>query len=168
MALPFFEIGRKTDIFQSCGHCGIFQICWHIECSTFTVSSFRIQNRSVGILLPLLALFIVMLPKAHLTSHPRMSGSRSVTSPLWLSRSLRSFFYQFSSVSHFCLTLCDPGDCLTPGLPVHHQLPELAQLMCIESVMTSNHLILCRPLLILSSIFPSIRIFSNESALRIR
>ena len=42
LALPFFGIGMKTDLFQSCGHCWVFQICWHIECSTFTVSSFRI------------------------------------------------------------------------------------------------------------------------------
>ena len=42
VALPFFGIGMKTDIFQSCGHCWVFQINWHVECSTFTVSSFRI------------------------------------------------------------------------------------------------------------------------------
>ena len=54
------------------------------------------------------------------------------------------------------------------GLPVHHQLPELPKLMSIESVMPSNHLILCHPLLLLPSIFPSIRVFSNESALHIR
>ena len=56
----------------------------------------------------------------------------------------------------------------TPGFPVHHQLPELTELMSIESVMPSSHLILCRPLLLLPSIFPSIRVFSNESALHIR
>ena len=56
----------------------------------------------------------------------------------------------------------------TPGLPVHHQLPELPKLMSIESVMPSNHLILCRPLLLLPSLFPNIRVYSNESALRIR
>ena len=55
-----------------------------------------------------------------------------------------------------------------PGLPVHHQLPESTKTMSIESVMPSNHLILYRPLLLLPSIFPSIRVFSNESALRIR
>ena len=44
LALPFFGIGMKTDLFQSCGHCWVFLICWHIECSTFTVSSFRIWN----------------------------------------------------------------------------------------------------------------------------
>ena len=56
----------------------------------------------------------------------------------------------------------------TPGLPVHHQLPSLPKLMCIELVMPSSHLILCRPLLLLPSIFPSFRVFSNESALPIR
>ena len=63
----------KTDLFQSCGHCWVFQICWHIECSTFTASSFRIWNISAGIPLPPLALFAVMLPKAHLTLHSKMS-----------------------------------------------------------------------------------------------
>ena len=87
LALPFFGIGMKTDLFQSCGHFGVFQICWHIECSTFTASSFRIWNNSA---LPL-ALFVVMLPKVHLTSHSKMSGSRWVTTPSWLSRSLRPF-----------------------------------------------------------------------------
>ena len=67
-----------------------------------------------------------------------------------------------------CLNLCDPMDCSMPGHPVHHQLPSLLKLMSIESVMPPNHLILCRPLLLLPSIFPSIRFFSNESALHIR
>ncbi|CAI9173099.1 unnamed protein product [Rangifer tarandus platyrhynchus] len=74
---------------------------------------------------------------------------------------------QFSPVAQSCLTLCNPMDCSMPGFPVHHQLPELTQIMSTESVMPSNHLILCRPLLLLPSIFPSIRVFSNESALRI-
>ena len=65
----FFGIWMKTDLFQSCGHCWVFQICWHIECSTFTASSFSIWNSSTGIPSPPLALFIMMLPKAHLTSH---------------------------------------------------------------------------------------------------
>ena len=56
----------------------------------------------------------------------------------------------------------------TPGLPVHHQLPELLKLMSIELVISSNHLILCCPILLLPSIFPSIRVFSDESALHIR
>ena len=75
LALPFFGIGMKTDLCQSCGQCCVFQICWHIECSTFTALSFRIWNSSTGIPSPPLALFVVMLYKAHLTSHSRMSGS---------------------------------------------------------------------------------------------
>ena len=59
-------------------------------------------------------------------------------------------------------------DCSMPGFPIHHQLPEITLLMSIESVMPGNHLILCRPLLLPPSIFPSIRVFSNESVLRIR
>ena len=55
-----------------------------------------------------------------------------------------------------------------PGLPVHHQLWSSFKHISIESVMPSNHLILCRPLLLLPSTFSSIRVFSNESALRIR
>ena len=55
-----------------------------------------------------------------------------------------------------------------PGLPVHHHLPEFTHSTSIESVMPSSHLILCRPLLLLPSIPPSIRVFSNESTLRMR
>ena len=86
----------KTDLFQSCGHCWVFQICWHIEWSTFTASSF---HSSTGIPSPLLALFIVMLPKAHLTLHSRMSGFRWVITPSWLSGSWRSFLYSSSVYS---------------------------------------------------------------------
>ena len=100
LGLPFFGIGMKTDLFQFCGHCWVFPVCWHIECSTFTASSFRIWNSSAGIPSPPLALFVVMLSKAHLNSHSRMSGSRSVITPSWLSGSWRSFFAQF-----FCVFL---------------------------------------------------------------
>ena len=89
----------KTDLFQSCGHCWVLQICWHNECSTFTALSFKIWNISTGIPSPPLAFFGVMLPKAHLTSHSRMSGSRWVVIPLWLSGSWRSFLYSFSVYS---------------------------------------------------------------------
>ena len=74
---------------------------------------------------------------------------------------------QFSSVTQLSPTLCNPMNPSTPGLPVHHQLPEF-KLTSIESVMPSRHLIFCHPLLLLSSIFPSIRVFSNESVLCIR
>ena len=74
-------------------------------------------------------------------------------------------FSSVSLVTQSCQTLCDTMDCSMPGFPVHHQLLELAQFMSIESVMPSKHLILCHPLLLLPSIFPSIRVFSNESVL---
>ena len=99
LALPFFGIGMKADLFQSCVHCWVFQICWHIECSTFTASSFRIWNSSTGIPSPPLVLFIVILPKAHLASHSRISGSRWVITPSWLSWSWRSFLYSSSVYS---------------------------------------------------------------------
>ena len=76
--------------------------------------------------------------------------------------------YLFSSVAQSCPILCNPMDCSMPGLPVHPNSRSLLKLMSIELVMPSNHLILCRPLLLPPSIFPSIRVFSNESALRIR
>ena len=69
---------------------------------------------------------------------------------------------QFSSVAQSCPTLCDPMNSSMPGLPVHHKL------MSIESVMPSSHLILCRPLLLLPPMPPSIRVFSNESTLHMR
>ena len=76
---------------------------------------------------------------------------------------------QFSLVTQSCPTLCNPMDCSTPGLPVHLQLQEFTKLTSIKSVMPSNQLILCHPLLLPpSSTFPSIRDFSNESVLRIR
>ena len=75
---------------------------------------------------------------------------------------------QFSSVTQSCLTLCDPMNCSTPGLPVHHQLQSSLKLTSIESVMPSFHLILCRPLLLLPPIPPSIRVFSNQSTLCMR
>ena len=71
---------------------------------------------------------------------------------------------QFSSVIQSCLTLFDPMNHSMPGLPVHHQSQSSPKLMSIESVMPSNHLILCYPFLLLPSIFPSIRVFLNESA----
>ena len=100
----FFGIAFLWDwnenwIFWSCGHWWVTQICWHIECSTFIAPSVRIRNISIGILSPPLALFIVMLPKAHLTSHSRMFGSRWMITPSWSSRSWRSFLYNSSVYS---------------------------------------------------------------------
>ena len=75
---------------------------------------------------------------------------------------------QFSLVSQSCPTLCDPMDCSTPGLPVHHQLPELAQTHVhrVGDAIQPSHPLLSPSLP--PSIFPSIRVFSNESILCIR
>ena len=78
------------------------------------------------------------------------------------------FVVQFSLVAQSCPTLCDPMNCSTPGLPVHHQIPQFTQSHVHPVGDASNHLILCRPLLLPPSIFPGIRVFSNESVLRIR
>ena len=74
---------------------------------------------------------------------------------------------QFSSVAQSCPTLCDPMNSSTPGLPVHHQLPEFTQTHVHQVSDAFSHLIL-GPLLLLPPIPPSIRVFSNESALRMR
>ena len=73
-------------------------------------------------------------------------------------------FIQFSSITQSCLSLCDPMNCSLPGLPVHHQLLEFTQ----THVHQVGHLILCRPLLLLPTIPPNIRVFSNEPTLRMR
>ena len=73
---------------------------------------------------------------------------------------------RFTSVAQLCPTLCDPMNRSTPGLPVHHQLP--LKLTSIKSMMPSSNLILCHPLLLLPPIPPSIRVFSNESTVRMR
>ena len=75
---------------------------------------------------------------------------------------------QFSPVTQSCPTLCEPMNHSMQVLPSITNSQSTPKLMSIESVMPSNHLILCRPLLLLPSVFPSIRVFSNESAFRIR
>ena len=76
--------------------------------------------------------------------------------------------HQFSSVAQSCPTLCDPMNHSTPGLPVHHQLPEFTQTHVHQVSDASSHLILCHPLLLLPPVPPSIRVFSNESTLHMR
>ena len=95
------SLGLECKLTFSSGHCWVFQTCWHIECSPFTASSFRIWNSSTGIPSPPLALFVVMLPKAHLTSHCRISGSKWVATPSWLSESLRSLLDSSSAYSRY-------------------------------------------------------------------
>ena len=104
-------------------------------------------------------------------SHKSQGMARKQTKPRKLNKIKNCSFpricmayFQFSSVPQLCPTLCDSMKCSTPGLLVHHELPESTQLMSIESVMPSNHLILCHPLLLPPSIFPSIRVFSTVSS----
>ena len=73
--IAFLWDWNEIDLSQSCGHCWVFQISWHNECSTLTASSLGIWNSSAGIPSPPLALFGVMLSKAYLTLHSRMCGS---------------------------------------------------------------------------------------------
>ena len=80
----------KTDLFQSCGYCWVFHICWQIECSTLIASYLRSWNSSARILSCPLALFLVMFPNNYMTWHSRMTGCRWVIIPSWLSGSLRS------------------------------------------------------------------------------
>ena len=96
---------------------GMLSAASSITASSFTTPSFRIWNSSTGIPSPPPALLVVMLPEAHLTSHSRMSGSRSVIPPWWFSGLWRSFLYSFCvfllplllpllGPYHFCLLLC--------------------------------------------------------------
>ena len=95
-------------------------------------------------------------PMSHMS--PALEGGFFTSSTTW-----EVLLYDGCSVAQLCLTLCNPMDCSLPGFPVHHQLLELAQ----THIHPFNHVICCNPLL-LPSIFPSIRVFSNELALCIR
>ena len=90
------------------------------------------------------------------------------TEATWQQQQQNIFRVCCCSVSKSCLTLCDPMNCSMPGIPVLHYTLNLLGLMLFESVMPSNHLVLYRPLLLLPSNFPSIRVFSSESAVGIR
>ena len=123
------------------------------------------HNLKASVLQPS-AFFMVQL------SHPYMTTGKAIDLTIrtfvgkvmsllfnMLSRFIIAFLprssVQFSSVAQLCLTLCDPMDCNMPGYPVHHRLVELAQTHFLELVMPSNHLILCRPLLLLPQSFPA-------------
>ena len=81
LVLTFLEVGMRIDLFQSCGHCWVFQICWRNECNTLMASSFRVLRNSTGIPSHPLALLTAVFSKAHLTSHYRISGSWWLTTP---------------------------------------------------------------------------------------
>ena len=103
---------------------------------------------------------LMVILKSSLSHYSRESSS------LFLRISMR-LSVQFSSVAQSCPTVWDPTDCSTPGPPSITNSQNLLKLKSIELVMPSNHLILCHPLLLPPSIFPSIRVFSNESPLHI-
>ena len=148
--MSFLGIEMKTDLFQSCDHCWVFQIFWYIECSTLTASSYRIWNSSTRIPSHPLALFIVMPPTAHLTSHSRMSGFRWVITPSWLSGWWRSFLY--SSYVYSC-HLFLIFSALVRSLPF---------LSFIELIFAWNVTLVCLIFLKRSLVFP-ILLFSSTS-----
>ena len=139
----------EADLFFSCSHYWVFQICWHIECSTSTASSFRIWNSSAAVPLPPLDLSVVMLPKSHLTSHSSMSGSRWGSTPSWLFWSLRSFLYS-SSVF------------LPPILIYCADVRSLPFLSFMVSILAWNTLLIIPIFLKQSLVFPSL-LFSSIS-----
>ena len=140
LALPFFGIGMKTDHFQSCGHCLVFSICWHNECSVFTELSFRIWNSSTGIPSLPLTLFIVMLPKAHLTLH-----------------SLPCVPLQISS----CKQSPPRTSCLRPVLTTAHQLAEITWKSAVGCDLPSSSSLGALPFL-LSPELSSLSIWSQK------
>ena len=109
-----------------------------------------------------------------ITVSPEVLLTRDQADYLWRAQATTVYFrifehsVQFSSVAQSCPTLCDPMNRSTPGLPVHHHLPEFTQTRVRRVMMPSSHLILCRPLLLLPPILPSVNVFSNESTLRMR
>ena len=106
-------------------------------------------------------------PQPHLT---HLGHHRAPSWTPWLIPQVPTlcFIHQFSSVAQWCPTLCDPMDSTCQVSLSVTNSRSLLKLMSIKSVMPSNHLILCCPLLLLPSIFPTIRVFSNESVLHIR
>jgi len=102
----------KTDLFQSYGHCWVFQICWHLECSTFIASSFRIWNRSAGILSPPLALFVVMLSEAFWIQDGWVEGCGLIFS--WENSRIQQIGLGLAGLNNFIMLEAVPS-CLVYG-----------------------------------------------------
>ena len=117
MALPFFGTGMKNGPFPVLWPLLSFPNCWHTKCGIFTASSLRVWNSLTGIPSPPLVLFIVILPKVHLTSHSRISGSRWMITPSWLSGLWRSFLYSSSVYSCHLFLISSASVRSTPFLP---------------------------------------------------
>ena len=142
--------------FLICGQCWFFQICWHIECSTFTASSFRIWNSLTGIRSSPLALFLVMLPKAHLTLHSRMSGSRWVITPcdylgcedlfcivlLCILATFSLYLLLLLGLYHFCPLLCPSLHEIFLGISNFHFLISFDHIWTLPHIKTVPALLL--------------------------
>ena len=123
-----------------------------------------LPNREIQLSSPALAgrLFTAEVPGKPLSKcHQPLNETVLFTCIKWSDENLPSYIV----VVQLCLTLCHLMECSTPGFQSFTISQSLLKLMSIESMMPSNHLILCRPLLLLPSIFPSIRVFSNKSVL---
>jgi len=155
-SLAHFWIGLLGLLILDCMSC-----LYNLEICHLSVVPFaNIFSKTVGCLF---ILFMVSFAVQKLLSYFFKDTSK------WMTEKSAQLSVQLvSSVTQSYPTLCDPMNRSSPGLPVHHQLLELLRLVSIESVMPSSHLILCRPLLLLPPIPPSIRLFSNESTLCIR
>ena len=134
LVLRFLGTGMRIDLFQSCGHCWVFQICWHMECSTLIISSFRVFNSSIGITSHQLALLTAVLPKTNLTSHSRMFGSGWLTTCPYLNSSSKSLLCS----SSMCILLI-PSWSLQRLLSLYHFYP----LMCPFWVKCSLDISIC-------------------------
>ena len=154
--VPNEQVSSISSVIQSCP-----TLCYPMDCST---PGFPLLYH----LPELVQTHIHWVSDAIQTSHPLLSLSflpsifpsiRVISNELALC---------ISSVAQSCLIICDSMNCDTPGLPVHHQTRGPRKPIAIESVMLSSHLILCHLLLLLPSIFHSIWVFSNESAIRMR
>ena len=139
----------KTDLFLSCGHCWVFQICWHIECSTCTASSFRIWNSSTGIPSPPLALCILMLPKAHFHHWGRLSylfllffGTLHSDGNIFpfLICLLLFFFSQLfvrppqTAILPFCISFSWGWSWSLPPVQCHEPLSTVLQALCLSNL----------------------------------
>ena len=161
---PFaFDFSQHQCLFQWVG--SLHQISKELELHRQSFQN--IYSRLISFRIDWFELLAVQGTLKSLLQHHNLKASipwHSDFFMVWLS----NLYVQFSSVTQSCPTLCDPMNHSTPGLPVNHHLRSSLRLMPIESVMPSSHLILCHPLLLLPPIPPSIRVFSNESTLRMR
>ena len=135
-------------------------------CGPWTLKSLLQHHSSKASSLQCSAFFTVQLSHPYTTTGKTIALTRQ-TFVCKVMSLLFNMLSQLSSVTQLCPTLCDPMNRSTPGLPAHHQLPESTQTHVHRVSDAIQPLILCRPLLLLPPIPPSIRVFSSGSALHI-